>query len=113
MINALSCEPAIGHKPGDPLAASPASAIKMKNNAKLAPAPSAVATSLQVTAVGFFGGLGRDAYQGDRQQCAAHSTSCSPEGRSPARSPTTTGIAAEVTPVTGATTVMAPAERAR
>ena len=34
-------------------------------------------------------------------------------GRSPLIRPTTTGIAAEVTAVTGATTVMAPADSAR
>ena len=73
MINALSWEPAIGHKPGDPPAASPATAIKMKNSAKPAPAPSAEATSLQVTARRLPGWMRRDTHQGDRQQRAAHS----------------------------------------
>ena len=46
---------------------------------------------------------------------SAHVTpaSASGVGRSPAARPTTTGIAADVTEVTGATTVIAPAESAR
>ena len=40
-------------------------------------------------------------------------TSCKGGGRSPLISPTTTGMAADVTAVTGATTVIAPWARAR
>jgi hypothetical protein len=49
MISALSWEPAIGHRPTEPLAASAARASRIKNSANPPPAPSAAITSLELT----------------------------------------------------------------
>ena len=85
----------------------------MKNSANPAPAPNAAMTSLELATWRCRGGCGAMLTMAIASSAQPTPSNREAAGRSPLRRPTTTGMAAEVTPVTGATTVIAPADRAR
>ena len=89
-------------------AALPARAVNTKNIAKPEPEATASPTSAGVTTIRSPGGGVARLTSAMASSAQLTPTSWWSGGRSPAARPTTTGIAAEVTAVTGATTVIAP-----
>ena len=99
---------AIGHSPGSAAEAYRPRATKTKNNAKPMPDSTAVPTSRGVTITRSPGRGGARLTKAIASSAHTTPTNCKGGAAHPLISPTTTGIAAEVTAVTGATTVIAP-----
>ena len=87
--------------------------MKTKNSANPAPDSTDQPTRAGVTTTRWPGRGGARLTRAMATSAQPTPTSRTAGGRSPLTRPTTTGMAAEVTAVTGATTVMAPADRAR